>query len=876
LDSENDKVEINGPISGTPRVDRFLAYKERIREIVDCSQNMGVFGDFVSKMCLMNQRITAAMFFVRHSSDKLSRVGGAGNGFPGLKEKVISVGDSNAIAKAMRQQHIIAIGANDGEGVLGEDLIEALGGVPIIVAPVVTSDTANGVLIVVGDARKDDFGEDDIELFEEISEELCPALEIIMLREQLASEAQRADFEVEKRTRELSALNDLTRDISYTDDAKTLFNSVFQSFDKVLNFDAGAAIIFAGRMRKVYLKVQAGSHKAVLQLASAAFDVVESLGSRRLRKKSFDLVLLENLKEGAPEFLPEIKMRLAAPVIFAGKLHGAIIMFRHDSLPFTEDASRYLFAVTNQVSLAVRRMLVARKTQRTRLRTMLRSMAEGLLMVDKYYRFDIMNPAGEQLLAMCTTSKKRSRLRKIGPMEAVDLIGPILSGEKSTTRCEIAAITDRTRRISISVSAVRGYGKRVNGAVVILRDVTQERMLQEQLSQAEKLSSIGEMISGVAHELNNPLTSVIGFSELLIERPDMDAGVRSDLKKIYSEAERARKIIQNLLTFARKRISRRKPVDLNYIIDQAIEFRSYDLTSNNIKVEKIFQVPFPKALADRYQLQQVFLNFIVNAQQAMKSMGGGTLTLSTKSVGDYVRATVKDTGPGIPKESLGRIFDPFFTTKPVGEGTGLGLSIAYGIISDLGGKLKVDSEPGKGTSIVVELPVYEVAEVETDDSVMAVSADGTSDDSKTRMEAIESPTEKKELPPLKVLVADDEPFILELVNDVLVDIGFTVQKAANGQEALDWTNKEDYDLIICDLKMPRLSGQDFFKQIKQNKPQLISRLMFMTGDVVSPGTRSFLKKSKAYVLEKPFRASTLLKRVNMIRERLAELDSATS
>jgi len=848
------------------------AYRKRVREFVDSCGGIKQFARSVCALCLEAAGGSMAALFQRSSGDGFQLAGCAGNCPRDLSALKLALDAPNALGRAVRHLQPIVIAASDGEDVLGEDLARMLGKTPAMIIPVLAASSASGVLLHVADAGKDGYGPEAVMRMEAIADELALALEVMTLRRQLADESERANDEVEKRTRELSALNDLTREISYTDDAKTLFTSVFSSFKKVLRFDAGAAIIFSGRMRKVYLKPRVGTQKALLTLANMAFDVAESLGSRKFRKNSFDLVALADLGKDDEGESRSLKTRLAAPVIFEGKLHGAIIVFREDDQPFSEDASRYLFAVTNQVSLAVRRMLIARKAQRTRLRTMLRSMVEGVLMVDRHLRFDVMNPAGEHLLSMCTASKKRSRLRRIGPMDARELLGPILENKKTTTRCEIVAVNDKTRRISISVSAVRGSGGKVNGAVIILRDVTQERMLQEQLAQAEKLSSIGEMISGVAHELNNPLTSVIGFSELLLAKGDLDASTRSDLKKIHGEAERARKIIQNLLIFARKRISRRKPVDLNYIIEKAVEFRGYELNSNNIKVEKLFHVPLPKVMADRYQLQQVFLNFIVNAQQAMKAMGGGKLTLATEIAGDCVRATVRDTGPGIPKESLGRIFDPFFTTKPVGEGTGLGLSIAYGIVSDLGGKLKVDSEPGKGTAILVELPTCGVTEEETDESDMPEDIEHVEEESKA---AEGPPAGADRLGPLSVLVADDEPFILELVHDVLKNEGCVVEKATNGRDALNKIDQKDYDLVICDLKMPQLSGQDFFKFLKENKPHLVPRIMFMTGDVVSPGTRSFLKKSRALVLEKPFRASMLLKRVHAAKKRLAEIATGT-
>jgi len=345
----------------------------------------------------------------------------------------------------------------------------------------------------------------------------------------------------------------------------------------------------------------------------------------------------------------------------------------------------------------------------------------------------------------------------------------------------------------------------------------------------------------------------------MLNTRDIGDKLRSDLQKVYSEAERARKIIHNLLTFARRRISRRRPLDLNYVLTKALEFRSYELRSNNIEVVCQFQVPLQKVLADRYQLQQVFFNFIVNAQQAMAAMGGGKLTISTKQRGDYVCVGVSDTGPGIPKEHLTRIFDPFYTTKPVGQGTGLGLSIAYGIVTDFGGKVKIDSTENKGATVVVELPVADLDEGEgTTDAALEGELD-----SRDVVEPLEVPVEPSETPAIpgavKVLALDDEPCIVELISEILAQDGHQVDVAYNGQEGLEKISNTDYDLVICDLKMPMLSGQELFKFLQENKPELAGRVVFITGDVANPSTRAFLRKSKAYVLEKPFRPGTLMR-----------------
>jgi signal transduction histidine kinase len=240
--------------------------------------------------------------------------------------------------------------------------------------------------------------------------------------------------------------------------------------------------------------------------------------------------------------------------------------------------------------------------------------------------------------------------------------------------------------------------------ITVGRDITERKKAEEQMIVTSRLASIGELTSGVAHEINNPLTSVIGFSELLLERPLPD-DIKEDLTTIRDEAQRASRVVKNLLTFARTHPVSKEPVDVNSIIKKVLELRAYEQTANNIRVVLRLAPDLPKINADYYQLQQVFFNLIVNAEYFMdEAHNKGTLTITTESVADTVRVSLADDGPGISAESLQHLFNPFFTTKPVGKGTGLGLSICHGIITAHNGKIYAESTYGKGATFIVEIP----------------------------------------------------------------------------------------------------------------------------------------------------------------------------
>ncbi|MCB4756609.1 MAG: response regulator [Elusimicrobia bacterium] len=230
---------------------------------------------------------------------------------------------------------------------------------------------------------------------------------------------------------------------------------------------------------------------------------------------------------------------------------------------------------------------------------------------------------------------------------------------------------------------------------------------QLQLAQTEKLAAIGQLAAGVAHELNNPLTGIMGFSEIVLENGDLPPQVREDIESIYKQSKRCRQIIQNLLQFSRRKESHKEPTDLVPLLKSTLQLVRYDFTTSGIDIDEQLPVASALVFADPAQLQQVFLNLVTNARQAMEKKRPAKLTIRLKEAPDKVELSFQDTGCGVSKENLGKVFDPFFTTKPVGQGTGLGLSISYGIIQQHQGAIRVESEEGAGTTFRLELPIHQ-------------------------------------------------------------------------------------------------------------------------------------------------------------------------
>jgi two-component system NtrC family sensor kinase len=359
---------------------------------------------------------------------------------------------------------------------------------------------------------------------------------------------------------------------------------------------------------------------------------------------------------------------------------------------------------------------------------------------------------------------------------------------------------------------------------------------QEQLVQSEKLSAIGKFVAGVAHELNNPLTAVVGFSEVL-KRGAEDEKNRHYSDTILKAALRCRKIVQSLLSFARREQSERKLVCLNRLIEMVLEIVGYSLRTNNIEVVTQLEPNLPLALVDGGQIQQVLLNIINNAQEAIEAGSQtGRIQIVTETRTPSIRITIRDNGPGIPREHLRRIFDPFFTTKEVGKGTGLGLSLCYGYIKEHGGTITPSSQLGKGATFLIELPIAEKAEAAAEIAALPEA---------------EKPDEHVGHGK-RVLIIDDEKPILNLIHDDFALRGYEVEVAENGKTALSKLKKNHFDLAFCDWRMPGLNGQQVYEQLRRTNPQFCRRIIFITGDVINNQMRLFLETEKRPCLAKPF------------------------
>ncbi|MCB0171413.1 MAG: GAF domain-containing protein [Anaerolineae bacterium] len=689
--------------------------------------------------------------------------------------------------------------------------------------------------------RLNAFDHEALRLFRAIAAELAVALENAQL------------FQTEHRlVNQQKALLDVFTDLSAELKSETLFQRIIERAIEVIpNADAGSLIVQRGE--EFVYAAAVGFDLAKLQ--PLTFERDRFLNCQPPPRTAERLSRNENIELSKKCFpshfsqyseareLDKIKSSLRATLYAGDNVLGSIVV---DSLAkknaFTEEDEQVLLLFASQAAIALQnaRLFEDIHAAEANYRDLFDNANDFIFTLDGSLRISSANKAvlkatgyqADEIIGMPFTNfvypDQFSRLYKIlkSRMAVSDL--------PTTFELPVKGKDGREAVIEATIRVQRANDRPV-GLHCIARDITQRLELEQQLRQTEKLSTIGKLVAGVAHELNNPLTSIIGYSNLLQEDHLLQP-YKDDLKVIFQQADRARIIVKDLLTFARRIDLEPKPVDINSVIQTCLNLTGSMLKEYQVQVMTALDFGLPQTLADPHQLELVFVNLIANAVHALGKIDEPRrLIIESKQVEDTLMITFADNGPGIPPGIAHRIFDPFFSTKQVGEGTGLGLSICFGIISEHKGHIWVDETSVAGATFHIKLPIVPVKDA------LPLSADSS-----------QAPTVPTLPEHLTILAVDDEPPLLELLRRVLGRLGYTVDTAPNGKIGLEKLSANTYDLIICDVLMPDILGPDLYHRAIEQLPYLNQCFIFVTGNVVDPDTRIFLETSGSPWLAKPF------------------------
>lgn len=524
------------------------------------------------------------------------------------------------------------------------------------------------------------------------------------------------------------------------------------------------------------------------------------------------------------------------PLQRRGECIGAIMLLSRTARRFTESEVSHVEAMADLLSVALANadLLETLRKAEWRFRTLFRVAPDAVLTVFESGRIGEANDAVRDILGLHAPQVVGRTLDEFVAEPDRERwqteFANVLAGQPSRLELHVR----HEAGVRLVALAARRLPETDPPMVLLLgRDMTAEREMRARLAETERLAAVGELVAGVAHEVNNPLCTISAFAQLLQRDQALTAEQREAVDIIGSETTRASQVLRDLLTFARRSEAETGTIQLNELIERTLRLRSYEMGSLGVTSEPELAPDLPLVEGDARQLQQVVLNLVMNALQAMEGAGrGGTLRVATRRDGDRVVLDVADAGPGIPPEARPHVFEPFFTTKR--QGTGLGLSVSYGIVAAHGGSISVAATGPDGTTFRVTLPAME--EVERHEP--------------------EPPAERA--PPaspiagIEMLFVDDELALHRGIRTYARRRGFGVVTVPDGATALDAARRRRFDVVVCDLRMSGIDGPAFFEVLRREHPSLATRTLFITGDLVSAGSRAFLDAAGQPVLAKPF------------------------
>jgi len=649
-------------------------------------------------------------------------------------------------------------------------------------------------------------------------------------------ERRRAADELNRRLSELFSLQELSYVLSDSLELDRIVEQVVRYAVRFLDAQ-GALLALAGEAPGDVLRIAAAEGTLAPLRGRAIAPDDPGLVARSVSREHLELV--RNSGGEPMRLVNEVVAAAAAavPLRAHGVVIGTLVIADPKEGLFVAEDLRLLSTLATHAAVVIANARFFEMVRRAKEQweTAFDALSEGIAVVDDEGRVRRANRALAALLGSPLPNVIGTHLCHALLGKSHALMGLLEAARRGDHPPPLVARSERLGN-TMRVNAARiPSATRDQSVVVLVEDVTDQQVMETQLIQSEKLAAVGQLVSGVAHELNNPLTSIAGLSEFLLEQKEISKKDRGHLKVIHEQAERAGRIVRNLLTFARKEPSERSPVDLNDVIQTTLQLMEYDLKLKAIDVERDLRAALPEVLGDRHSLQQVVLNLLTNAAQAVAENAAGRARAITVSTwfDDHVHLRVADTGPGINDVVAQNVFTPFFTTKEPGKGTGLGLSITYSIVENHGGRITLERPSTGGAAFRVDLPPVPPGAV-----VPAPAA---------RPPAPEAPPAKR-----TILLVDDDPAVRRMVKALFGRDGHAVEVARNPQHALELAQRGGFDLIIADARAAtRGGGKLFVEELVARLPELRDRTIVSTGDVGVATEETLTRLGLRYV-RKPF------------------------
>jgi signal transduction histidine kinase/ActR/RegA family two-component response regulator len=695
--------------------------------------------------------------------------------------------------------------------------------------------------------------------------------ELVARRNQRLEALRAKEDALSRRSADMEVLYELSRQLGLSREAPDIPDLALEHLAKVVDYDVACVLVFSDDQRSLTLRSRGPAQEVVKA-------EVEGMAVNAFFEKTGILLDNESLQVGqhvndvrAARIEGKVKAWYWTTIAVSNKTVGVMgVLSTTDKTPLSPEGSRLVGIVAQNTSLALEKLAFQRIEETQRFRNVLENLAEGVVLVRQNGEWALATGTSREFHQVICGSEaqgtpEHSRECPIG------LLGlDVFHGGKAISR----ELTRNDRTFILGGTFVRSITAGEQGAVISIRDVTDERATQQKLFQASKLASLGELAAGVAHEVNNPLTGILGFTELLLARPDLTQPVIESLQEIHGLARRTNQITMDLLLFARvQREGGFRAVSLRAVVKDTMKL--LETSYRNLHLELVADLGPDDdrllALGDQGKIQQIVMNLAQNAKDAITMAGKGHRIVfrGRRQKGEIV-FEVEDDGPGIPDRVRSKVFEPFFTTKPIGKGTGLGLAIVNRIVEEHKGRLTIDTEEGRGTIFRIVLPEAPAGAEEAPPHVLPVPAAVARPDG-DQPAAKAGPAASNGIPKATVVVLDDEETVLKFLTRTLQSDGVQVHTTSDPDEAVRLIELHRPDLLFLDFRMPLITGEEFYGRMVDIDPKWAERIIFLTGDASGDEIQGFLKKTGAPALTKPIGIRDLR---SFVDKKLSDLHAA--